>query len=103
MFFIKKIKHKLSNMKSSVMTASLPQLGAIAFDAYGTLFDVYSVGALAEQMFPGRGDALAQLLGDEAERIAMTRAGHELLDSGRGALARTLELLRPALPPVAGP
>ena len=31
---------------------------AIAFDAYGTLFDVYSVGALAEQLFPGFGDAL---------------------------------------------
>lgn len=34
---------------------------AIAFDAYGTLFDVYSVGALAEQMFPGRGADLAAL------------------------------------------
>ena len=32
---------------------------AIAFDAYGTLFDVYSVGALAEQLFPGKGAALA--------------------------------------------
>lgn len=34
---------------------------AIAFDAYGTLFDVYSVGALAEQLFPGKGEALAAL------------------------------------------
>ena len=34
---------------------------AIAFDAYGTLFDVYSVGALAEQLFPGKGDALTAL------------------------------------------
>lgn len=34
---------------------------AVAFDAYGTLFDVYSVGALAEQCFPGRGESLAQL------------------------------------------
>jgi len=32
---------------------------AIAFDAFGTLFDVYSVAALAEQLFPGHGDALA--------------------------------------------
>ncbi len=32
---------------------------AIAFDAYGTLFDVYSVGALAEQLFPGKGTELA--------------------------------------------
>jgi 2-haloacid dehalogenase len=40
--------------------ASLP-IKAVAFDAYGTLFDVYSVGALAEQCFPGRGEALTQL------------------------------------------
>ena len=25
---------------------------AVLFDAYGTLFDVYSVGLLAEQLFP---------------------------------------------------
>lgn len=34
---------------------------AIAFDAYGTLFDVYSIGALAEKLFPGKGAALAEL------------------------------------------
>jgi 2-haloacid dehalogenase len=33
---------------------------AIAFDAYGTLFDVFSVTALGEELFPGKGDALAQ-------------------------------------------
>ncbi|RZJ25377.1 MAG: haloacid dehalogenase type II [Haliea sp.] len=27
---------------------------AVLFDAYGTLFDVYSVGLLAEQLFPGQ-------------------------------------------------
>jgi 2-haloacid dehalogenase len=37
------------------------RISAIAFDAYGTLFDVYSVGALAEQLFPGKGEALANL------------------------------------------
>lgn len=37
----------------------LPQ--AVLFDAYGTLFDVHSVVAAAEQLFPGRGDALSQL------------------------------------------
>jgi 2-haloacid dehalogenase len=36
-------------------------LEAIAFDAYGTLFDVFSVTALCEALFPGHGDALAQL------------------------------------------
>ena len=34
---------------------------AVAFDAYGTLFDVFSVTALGEELFPGKGDALAQL------------------------------------------
>ena len=33
---------------------------ALAFDAYGTLFDVFSVTALCEELFPGRGDALSQ-------------------------------------------
>ena len=33
---------------------------AFAFDAYGTLFDVFSVTALCDELFPGNGDALAQ-------------------------------------------
>ena len=33
---------------------------AFAFDAYGTLFDVFSVTALCEELFPGNGDELAQ-------------------------------------------
>ena len=33
----------------------------ILFDAYGALLDVYSVGALAEELFPGKGTALAAL------------------------------------------
>jgi 2-haloacid dehalogenase len=33
---------------------------AMLFDAYGTLFDVHSVVALAESLFPGRGPALSQ-------------------------------------------
>lgn len=38
---------------------------AVLFDAYGTLFDVYSVGLLAEQMFPGMGERLALLWRDK--------------------------------------
>jgi 2-haloacid dehalogenase len=38
---------------------------AVLFDAYGTLFDVYSVGLLAEQLFPGQGDTLALLWRDK--------------------------------------
>ena len=38
---------------------------AVLFDAYGTLFDVYSVVALAEQLFPGQGQALSVLWRDK--------------------------------------
>lgn len=34
---------------------------AVVFDAYGTLFDVHSVGVLAEELFPGKGDALTRM------------------------------------------
>jgi len=34
---------------------------ALVFDAYGTLFDVHSLTALAEELVPGRGPALSQL------------------------------------------
>ena len=34
---------------------------ALAFDAYGTIFDVHSVIALCEAFFPSRGPALSQL------------------------------------------
>ena len=43
------------------MSDSPAQPRAVLFDAYGTLFDVFSVGALAEQLFPGQGEALAKL------------------------------------------
>ena len=33
---------------------------ALAFDAYGTIFDVHSVIALCDQLFPGKGQALSQ-------------------------------------------
>src|SRR5262245_24112316 len=34
---------------------------ALAFDAYGTLFDVFSVISLCEQLFPGKGNQVAQI------------------------------------------
>lgn len=36
----------------------------VAFDAYGTLFDVYSMGLLAEQLFPGQGEVVAVMWRD---------------------------------------
>lgn len=44
---------------------------AVLFDAYGTLFDVYSVGQLAEELFPGHGQALSMLWRDK--QIEYTR------------------------------
>ena len=38
---------------------------AVLFDAYGTLFDVYSVALLAEQLFPGFGERLSILWRDK--------------------------------------
>jgi 2-haloacid dehalogenase len=37
----------------------------VVFDAYGTLFDVYSVSAMAETLFPGHGNALSVLWRDK--------------------------------------
>ena len=44
---------------------------AVVFDAYGTLFDVYSIGVLAERLFPGKGTALATFWRDR--QIEYTR------------------------------
>ena len=40
--------------------AQFKEVKALAFDAYGTLFDVFSVTALCEELFPGKGTQLAQ-------------------------------------------
>src|ERR1700733_12353296 len=44
---------------------------AVLFDAYGTLFDVYSVGVAAERLFPGAGEQLGVLWRDK--QIEYTR------------------------------
>lgn len=52
-------------------TATAPAPRAVLFDAYGTLFDVYSVAELAEDLFPGHGQALSVLWRDK--QIEYTR------------------------------
>ena len=42
-------------------STSVFPIDALVFDAYGTLFDVHSVAATVERLFPGRGAALADL------------------------------------------
>jgi len=45
----------------TVRSAQAITIEALVFDAYGTLFDVHSLTALAESLAPGRGSALSQL------------------------------------------
>ena len=52
-------------------SADAPKPKAVLFDAYGTLFDVYSVALLAEQLFPGHGQSLSVLWRDK--QIEYTR------------------------------
>jgi 2-haloacid dehalogenase len=62
--------------KSRLTFAETPR--AVLFDAYGTLFDVYSVGLAAEQLFPGQGQALGVLWRDkqiEYTRLVTTSNG----------------------------
>lgn len=67
---------------------------AILFDAYGTLFDVYSVALTAQQLFPGQGEALATLWRDK--QIEYTRL--VTMADPKGRLYRPFwELTRDAL------
>ena len=53
------------------MNPNTHAIRAVVFDAYGTLFDVYSIGALAEKLYPGQGAALSVLWRDK--QIEYTR------------------------------
>lgn len=61
---------------------------AVLFDAYGTLFDVFSVGQLAEELFPGHGQALSVLWRDK--QIEYTRL---VTTSNHGAHYQPLSVL----------
>jgi 2-haloacid dehalogenase len=70
-----------------------PPPQAVLFDAYGTLFDVYSVSHLAEQLFPGHGVAISLLWRDK--QIEYTRL---VTTSNDGAFYQPFsELTRAAL------
>ena len=58
-----RLSNKFSGMDSRSPPAAPPR--AVLFDAYGTLFDVYSVALLAEQLFPGHGERLSVLWRDK--------------------------------------
>ena len=48
-------------MSPMIRTSPDSPIAAFVFDAYGTLFDVYAVGVLAERLAPGHGADLARL------------------------------------------
>ena len=48
-------------MPQTIRTPTTSPIAAFVFDAYGTLFDVYAVGALAERLAPPHGAELARL------------------------------------------
>jgi 2-haloacid dehalogenase len=76
---------------------------AVVFDAYGTLFDVYAIGALAEQLYPGQGAAISVLWRDkqidytrlitmsDPHRPEGSRHYQSFWDITRSALLYTLE------------
>lgn len=81
-------------------------LDAFVFDAYGTLFDVYSVTALAETLAPGRGAELTRtwrtkqleytwlqslMAGDGFAREDFTQVTAEALDYAVAALVLPLD------------
>ena len=54
-----------SQQKTQYVIGKTKPLKAIAFDAYGTLFDVYSVSSLAEELLNGKGAQLATFWRDK--------------------------------------
>ncbi len=54
-----------SGQSTPVAPAAPTAIKAVIFDAYGTLFDVYSVAMLADQLFPGFGERLSVLWRDK--------------------------------------
>lgn len=74
-----------------------PAPRAVLFDAYGTLFDVYSVGLRAEQLFPGAGEKLARLWRsvqlDYTRLVSMSGHYQPFWDLTRAALQASAEQL----------
>jgi 2-haloacid dehalogenase len=66
------VSNKLLPMpQAKTVLFDAPAPRAVLFDAYGTLFDVYSVALMAEKLFPGQGQALSVLWRDK--QIEYTR------------------------------
>lgn len=62
---------KIAGVTMNITNSPKSAIRGVLFDAYGTLFDVYSVASLAEALFPGKGQALSVLWRDK--QIEYTR------------------------------
>jgi 2-haloacid dehalogenase len=78
---------------------------AVLFDVYGTLFDVYSVGARAEALFPGFGERLSLLWRDKqieySRLVSMSRRYRPFADLTLRALQFSCARLQLTLTPTA--
>lgn len=63
-----------ASASAAEVAARFKGIKALAFDAYGTLYDVFSVTALCEELFPGKGNALAQLWRVKQLQYSMMRS-----------------------------
>lgn len=65
----------MTSSSNSVLThGAASDLRVVAFDAYGTLFNVYAVARAAEDCFPGQGGAIAQVWRDKQLEYSRLRA-----------------------------
>ena len=87
---------RIPDPESRIPTGSIK---ALAFDAYGTLFDVFSVSSLCEQLFPGNGVALATMWRAKQLQYTLLRSMmdrykdfRQITQDGLVYAARTLKL-----------
>ena len=65
----------MTSSPNSVLTHGVASdLRVVAFDAYGTLFNVYAVSQAAQACFPGQGESIAQLWRDKQLEYSRLRA-----------------------------
>lgn len=69
----------------------MPTIKAVVFDLYGTLFDVHSVRALCEEIYPGNGDAISKMWRQKQLEYTWMRT---LMDQYKDFEAATADALR---------
>ena len=73
------------------------KIKAVVFDAYGTLFDVYSIQVLADDFYPGKGFEIAVKWRDkqiEYTRLITCRVPDDCIDLRRYPLLIARDVMR---------